>query len=306
MDGTNRRDPHYGKGQHEIAEVLVEAPELAARLRATFEAPGYRPPLLPPVALQLLALSQRPNVAVEEVAGMLEQDPLLAARILKLVRSPIYLSESPIRSIKQAIVRLGLRAMRDVVIEAAFEARILKVPGYSEAMERLRRHSIATAHLSRLVSRYTPMEAEYAFLCGLLHDVGIACSLLALAEGARGAPRPDLSLAWPAIDALHEEASGLIARLWNLPPDVQHVVSHHHQILLLGMVHPLSAVVCLGGHLADVHGMGVAAPGDGVLVDQSGGATLARARSELRLGDAPFARIAEEAGETAARLRFGP
>jgi HD-like signal output (HDOD) protein len=305
MDGTNRRDPRYGKGSHEIEEVLVEAPELAARLRATFEAPGYRPPLLPPVALQLLALSQRPNVEVDEVAAMLEKDPLLTARILKLVRSPMYLAESPIRSIKQAIVRLGLRAMRDVVIEAAFEARVLKVPLYSEAMERLRRHSIATAHLSRLVSRFTPMEAEFAFLCGLLHDVGIACSLLALAEAPRGEKRPELSLAWPAIDALHEEASGIIARLWNLPPDVQHVVAHHHQIQSQGFVHPLSAVVCLGGDFADRHSLGVIAPGE-ARVDQSGEATLARAREELRLGDAPFALIAKEAADVVARLRFAP
>src|SRR3990172_6917404 len=119
MNGQNRRDPGYGKGTHEIDEVLVDAQDLVARLRATFEAPDYKPPLLPPVALQLLALSQRPNAAVGEMADLLEKDPLLAARVLKLVRSPLYLSESPIRSIKQAIVRLGLSTMRDLVMEAA-------------------------------------------------------------------------------------------------------------------------------------------------------------------------------------------
>jgi HD-like signal output (HDOD) protein len=303
MNGQNRRDPGYGKGTHEIDEVLVDALDLAARLRATFEAPDYKPPLLPPVALQLLALSQRPNAAVGEMADLLEKDPLLAARVLKLVRSPLYLSESPIRSIKQAIVRLGLGTMRDLVMEAAFGARILKVPGYSEALEKLRRHSIAVAHLSRVVGRYTPMEAEFAFLCGLLHDVGFACSLLALAD-SRGGPRPDLAFAWPVVDGMHEEASGLIARLWNLPPEVQHVVSHHHQIVLQGYVHPLCAVVCLGDHLADELGFQVSDEEAGLRLDVSGEATLARARAELRLGDPQLELIGKDAKAVVAQLKF--
>ncbi len=305
MNGQNRRDPRYGKGTHEIDEVLVDGQDLAARLRATFEAPGYRPPLLPAVALQLLTLSQRPNATIGEMADLLEKDPLLAARVLKLVRSPLYVSESPIRSIKQAIVRLGLGSMRDVVMEAAFEARILKVPGYSEAMERLRRHSIAVAHLSRVVGRYTPIEAEFAFLCGLLHDVGFACSLLALADSRRGA-LPDLAFAWPVIDAMHEEASGLIARLWNLPPDVQHVVSHHHQIVVQGYVHPLSAVVCLGDDLADQLGFRLSEEEAGLRLDASGEVTLARARAELRLAEPQLELIAKDAKTVVAQLKFAP
>ncbi len=231
----------------------------------------------------------------------MEKDPLLAARILRLVRSPVYAGQSPIRSIKQALVRLGLKVMRDVVLEAAFAARVIKVQGYSQALERLRRHSVATAHLSRLISRFTPLEADYAFLCGLLHDVGIACSLIALAEGGRGAARPELQDAWPAVDAIHENASGLVAGIWNLPPEVQHVVSHHHQLLADGYVHPLSAVVCLAGDAADRSGLAVEPV---QRVDASGEATLARARAELRLTDAQLELIGRQAKESVQKLPF--
>jgi HD-like signal output (HDOD) protein len=309
MPPVDRHSERYGRGVVELEpEVeLLDRNDLARILRAMFEAPDYRPPLLPPVALQLLALSHKPNAKVEEIAALLETDPLLAARVLKVVQSPLYAGDSPIRSIKQAIVRLGLRVMRDLVTEAAFAARILRVAGFSEALERTRCHSIATAHLARVVSRYTPIEADFAFLCGLLHDVGISCSLLALAELGQGWRPPNLELAWPTIDGLHEQASGHVARIWNLPAEVRHVVAHHHAIVHEGFVHPLSAVVCLAEQLAVDCGRGILAAGtvDGAqIVDASGAALLARAQSELRLLPAQLELIRKEAAQVVAKVQF--
>jgi HD-like signal output (HDOD) protein len=72
---------------------------LGAELIATFQDPEYRPPPLPGVALELLALSARDDVDAERVVRLLEQDEMLAGGVLRLVRSPIYATRAPVRTL---------------------------------------------------------------------------------------------------------------------------------------------------------------------------------------------------------------
>src|SRR4051812_46304895 len=97
-----------------MAESLI-ATMLGAELLATFQDPEYRPPPLPGVALELLALSGRDDVNAERVVRLLEQDEMLAGGVMRLVGSPIYIGRKPVRTLKEAVIRLGFRTVRDVV-----------------------------------------------------------------------------------------------------------------------------------------------------------------------------------------------
>jgi putative nucleotidyltransferase with HDIG domain len=233
------------------AVVVEEAESLTERLQALFLSPGYRPPVLPGVALQIVELAQRPNVGFGEVVAVLETDPLLAGRVLSVAQSALYAGMSQVVSLKQATVRLGLKTLRDLVLEAAMNLRVFRVPGYEGPMERLRRHSSVVAQLARVVCKRTVVDAEHAFVCGLLHDVGFAAGVLALVEdrrsGAPGAPLPFDALA-PAVMSVHEEAAALVARLWKLPDEIQWVVGAHHR--LGPRSHPLVPVLIVAEQLA--------------------------------------------------------
>lgn len=98
-------------------------------------------------------------------------------------------------------------------------------------MEVVRRHSIATAHISQLVANSSSIPTDYAFLCGLLHDVGMAGVLLVLDE--LDTTLPDAAVA-DALSDLHPSASAVIGRAWSLPPDVQIVLAHHHEVIIGG------------------------------------------------------------------------
>ena len=226
------------------------------RLLRLFASDAYRPPVLPRVALQIVELSQRPSVTFDEVVALLEQDPMLAAKVLSIAESAFYAPRSPILSLKQAAVRLGLAALRDLVVEAALRLRVFRVPGYDAVMERLACHSSATAHLMRLTCAAAGVEAEYAFLCGLLHDVGIAACLLALSDDPRSAPAPAAELD-AVLRGLHEEASGLVTRLWGLPPVIQRIAGSHHQLEFGGSPHPVNAALIVAEALACEHGAGM-------------------------------------------------
>jgi len=233
-----------------------EQDPIALRLRARFSAPDYQPPVLPRVAMQILQLSQRPNVEISAVLAVLEGDPVVAARVLRLAQSALYGGTTPIRSLHQAVVRLGLREMRNAVFEIALRLRVFRARGYEAVLGSLLRHSTAVAHLCRMVAAEAGLEGEFAFLCGLLHDVGLAASLLVLA----GEEKPPLALAWPALDAVHEEASAIVATLWNLPPDLAAVLRHHHPGDLSGDAVPYAAVICVAHLLADQVGASLTPP----------------------------------------------
>ena len=233
-----------------------EQDPIAVRLRARFGAPDYQPPMLPRVAMQILQLSQQPEAEISDVLAVLESDPVLAARVLRLAQSALYAGRGQIRSMRQAVVRLGLREMRNAVFEIALHLRVFRAKGYEAVVGSLRRHSTAVAHLCRLVAAEAGLDGEFAFLCGLLHDVGLAASLLVLADEEK----PPLALAWPALDAVHEEASAIVASSWNLPPEIRAVLRHHHPTHLSGQAVPYAAVICVAHLLADQVGASLTPP----------------------------------------------
>ena len=256
-----RRQPATAVTMDE-AVVSPDAAELTRRLRQVFASPTYRAPMLPQVATELLQLAQRPNVQFDDVVRLLERDPVLAGKVLSLAQSAFYASRSPMVSLRQAAVRLGLTTLRDLVLEAALNLRVFRVPGYERIMERLSRHATATAHVVRAVCARTLVDAEYAFLCGLLHDVGFAACLLALSEDRATRDLSFDELA-PALDEAHQEASGLLARLWRLPEPLQRSVATHHRITVDGVVWRVNAALVVAEQLTWEAGAGLLPPPPG-------------------------------------------
>lgn len=291
--------------------------DVVARLQRTFASPSYQPPMLPEVALEIMQLSQRPDVSFEEVVTVLQKDAVLAARVLSIAQSSAYAARSPIQTLHQASVRLGLKAMRDVVLEAAVHMKIFRVPGYEAAMERLARHSASVAHVMRAVCRRTNVEAEYAFLCGLLHDVGFAASLLALCDDPTWRKSSWEELA-PVLDEVHEEASGLLARLWKLPENIQRMVATHHEPAPDGKIQLVNATLIVAEQLCWEAGAGLEPPpphadgysmetpeppSDGVDVNWSG--LVDEARQLLRMDDLALAAARAEAFSIVEQLTGG-
>src|SRR4051794_3562781 len=226
-------------------------------LTRTFQSSRYQPPMLPAVATDLMALSTHADLDMDQLVRLVEKDALLAARVLKLCNSPLYGAIEPVRSLKAAVVRMGLAELRDVVMEASLSFRVFKTTGYSEAVDRVRLHSTAVAHLARAITRFTSIESEYAFLCGLLHDVGFSAALVALGDAPRGAKlRPVVDL-WPALSSLHETVSGSVATLWKLPPEIGMVLRLHHTMKVGDVVHPVAAIIVLAESVAVEHGFGL-------------------------------------------------
>jgi HD-like signal output (HDOD) protein len=274
--------------------------DVVAELRAHFTSPSYKPPLLPAVAVEVHQLAQRSSADLGKLISVVEKDPLLAARVLKLAHSAASAPTGTISSVRDAVVRIGLRNVADVAWEVALDTRVFRSKAYAGTMEVVRKHSIACAHLARLVASFSSIASEYAFLCGLLHDVGMAAVLLVMGGDDKADPLPD-GMTADVLRTCHEEASRVVASLWKLPMDIQVVLGNHHAVLVDGVVHPLTAIIALAEQLSRHHGLSVLLGSENC--DPTDGSALAHARRFLKLDDKRMDMLRKQADELMTTVR---
>lgn len=279
-----------------MSESLITA-ALRERLISVFEDPSYRPPPLPSVAMELLALSNKNDARASDVVRLLEQDEMLAGNVMRLVSSPIYSGRSRIVTLKEAVVRLGFKVVRDMVFEVALRSGVFDLDEYAETVAQVQRHSTVTAYIARIVCNKVRIDGDHAFICGLLHDAGFAGLLFAVTH-FEGSESPPLEALWTEVDALHERASGILARLWGLPDAFVEVVGHHHH-LHTGEFSKVAAAICIANRLSRSFGADVVGPADAqgvaIAADSVSDLDFEIARGELRIDDQKLTEIQNEA-----------
>jgi putative nucleotidyltransferase with HDIG domain len=185
-------------------------------------------PVLPGIAMEALRLVRDPKVKVDQLLSVVEEDPPLAARILAVANSTFYARGIPIRSLRQAVVRLGLSPLRDVIYMAIYANTVFDAPGFVELVRQTFEHCVKTGRVAQRLAPILGFEEETAFLAGLLHDMGQARCLKLFAKHSltRNCSRERLA---DAAHQLHEAAGATLARAWSLPDEVVDACEHHHQ-----------------------------------------------------------------------------
>src|SRR6266700_2469667 len=191
-------------------------------------------PSMPTVALKCLELLRNKNAKFSELAATVEKDPLISARLLRVVNSPAYGGREPITSLENAISRLGMKPFRTVMIElAAREVFVSKSPRIRQAFRGIWEHCLAVGTLARDVAQRLPGSAdpEAAYLAGLFHDVGkpVVGALLLEAERSLieelNEPFMTDTLWLKVIDDAHRDVGAALASQWSLPPAVTRAIA---------------------------------------------------------------------------------
>ncbi len=216
-------------------------------------------PSLSPVLAHLIATLGREDASVAEVAAIIRQDPVIAARVLRAANSAAYVGRSSVSSIRDALLRLSLARIRRLALMASlYDAA--PVRGTQATREIFWRHSLAVAHCSEVIARHAigareDLNPESVFLSGLLHDLGLlvleshypkeASAVRRHAE-ANGMP---LSLAEVEIlQTDHGELGALLATHWMMPESITAAIRAHHRFDLAPAAYQRNAAAI---HLAD-------------------------------------------------------
>lgn len=244
----------------------------AALAMSNTDHPWLRPedlsiPMLPDQAQRVLKIAGDPEVTISSLAALVSKDPVLATRVLGMANSALYGAMSPLRSVADAVVRLGTRTVRNVVVTVSMHSQF-KAPQVSgHDAQRFMEHAVGTAYVSHLVADQVRADVDEAFLCGLLHDLGklvIVRTAMQYQQKHAGVIRSDELQA--AIVRFHAVCGALALGFWNVPDEIRDVVQHHHAFE--EAADPPTAAICYAANLlSHRYGFGCTPQGDAVLED---------------------------------------
>jgi putative nucleotidyltransferase with HDIG domain len=219
----------FGEDDPAVADGKA-AQSLAAHLA---ELEGLRP--FPVVVQKVIACVANSNFKMEKVRDLIEEDPALAARILRVANSVAFQTRVPCASIQDAIVRMGARTVTDLASGMAAMTAFADLKGAGKAV---REHCVGTAAIVRaLAYRMSDGFApSAAFLAGLLHDIGKLLimqtrhqSYTELVAAAGGVPDEVHLREREFLGYDHAVLGGHVLAKWGLPEPVPKVVAWHHQ-----------------------------------------------------------------------------
>jgi len=244
-----RQTAHEGSIGAEILKLLPEAVETL--------------PILPEIAYRVLALIRDPNSTMQEMIDLVNQDQVIALKILRLANSPVYGGLTEIKELRSACTRLGTRVIANTV-QAIANGRIYRTRSvkHQNLMEDLWCHALASAQFANDIAVMIAEPcADVLFVAGLLHDVGKV--LLLDLVGNHDSPAMKTLRDTPEV--FDEVVSGYhaflglhIAQHWGLPPEFGVTTFCHDRLdsipdeSWLTPVH----VVALASAMANVSGYG--------------------------------------------------
>lgn len=232
--------------EHRIRKVAEQVVRFAANNK-------LRVPMLPRAATEALTLANDPSVDIRQLDRVVSGDPLIAARVLTVANSPVHGAHS-VRNLAQALQRLGTGTIRDILYQAVAEAHIFRGTE-GRALEREKEHAVATGHACRIVCRRVGLDSDYAFICGLLHDIGRPV----LMDLFRNSPPPQLAPdeLLSVVDRLHASFGAHLASVWSLPKLVIEACRRHHVYRDEGRAYSqIGNAVAVADRLSYHHGLG--------------------------------------------------
>jgi putative nucleotidyltransferase with HDIG domain len=214
---------------HDAIDPAVEQPlaDAVDRLAAS--------PVLDATVMRVLTTLDDPAADTSMLVAALESDAGFAAYLLRYADSPARAAPIRARSIRQAVMLVGRRALRELALETATYRFIETAPGTDASGGGLHRHATAAAAAAALGADRVPADREVVYVAALLHDVGKL--VLPLAFGAEAcdaiardvAPGPGRVLAErECLGVDHATAGALLARRWCLPAGVVDAIALHH------------------------------------------------------------------------------
>ncbi|MBW1804502.1 MAG: HDOD domain-containing protein, partial [Deltaproteobacteria bacterium] len=195
---------------------------------------------LPHVAIRLSRLISDKDSNIKEFEEVISLDPALVLRILKLVNSSYYGLQEKLDNISRAIVFIGLKNLRNlVVIEALKDIFKGKSSNGVFSRKQLWFHCAAASVLNRMISeRIFGEKGEDAFLCGLLHDIGMMVEVqvaedlfLKTCRAFQSHSKPFIEYEREIIGTDHPTVGYKLSRDWNLPENIQIGIQQHHQVI---------------------------------------------------------------------------
>jgi len=208
------------------------SPELTQKLASAVDAM----PAFPKSVQKILELTRDVNCTPKDLVEVIDKDPVVTVKILKVVNSAYYSLPKQITSIGHAVVYLGFNTIKNLALSIAAIGMLPKDNASGFDVQQYLLHSLATAAVAKqLASRVDDADPMDCFIAGLLHDFGKvvfaqlmptefkAALLLCKTEGV-----PLQVATQREIGADHALVGAMLAEKWRFAPHLIETIRHQN------------------------------------------------------------------------------
>jgi HD-like signal output (HDOD) protein len=224
-------------------------------------------PVFPSIAIRLLEMLQDPDASLQQIESLIRQDPAITQRVLRVANSPYYAGHAQSRNLSDAIVRLGMRQLGNIIVIASTGQLFDERDPYIKI---LWDHAVATGlAASLLMKEISKSQTDDAFLGGMLHDVGQVIiyshypdDYTRLIDEARETRSSIANLEEETFHYFsHMSIGGLAIKKWKLSETLAETARHHHDAetqIPENLTSPTTVnIVCLASAITNNLGFGL-------------------------------------------------
>lgn len=193
---------------------------------------------IPPIAGQILTLTEDPDTSLSEIADLILNDPGLTANLLKICNSAYFGLSRKVDSVREAIGFIGLDHLVQLVMLNSVSQNFSKPTiGYGLGEGQLWRHAVSSAHVAKSLADQLGLTSmkHLIYTAALLKDIGklilgrfVAFSVeeINILVQAKGYSFNDAEK--KIIGMSHEELGALVGQKWQFSDRLNFIIRHHH------------------------------------------------------------------------------
>ena len=190
----------------------------------------------PNLYFELIKTTENPAKTVADAGKIIEKDPGLTARLLKIVNSAFYGFPAQISTVTHAASIIGIPQLETLVLSTLVIDKFSSMPKGLLSMQEFWEKSLFCALIAKQISEFkdTKTNSELLFVCGLLHEIGCLIfyrkiPTLARAVGLRveSSGEEIILTEKKMIGFDHYQTGAELTKLWNLPEIISMTIQFH-------------------------------------------------------------------------------
>lgn len=252
--------------RHSPASEFHEAVERCLNLQDLLSQPGLRSligsvrqlPPRPRTFARLQVMMSHKNVTPKKICAVIESDAAITAKVLQLANCAMFHQRDRVRSVEQAIVRLGFSGVRNLVLCSEVLSGWTGKMGSDLDLDAMQAHVQTVARVTAALTAGTSCSDE-AMLAAFLHDIGywvlVQERSVQLDQAAALAVIEDIPMHDAEREVMgtsHAELGAYLLGLWGMPSTLVEAVAHHHaperaNVTRFNALSALAAALALSG-----------------------------------------------------------
>lgn len=212
-------------------------------------------PTLSPVVHKIIEVANDRSSSAQDLTDVIQLDPVLTAKVIKMVNSAYFGLPQQIKSLKQAVVMLGINTVKNVALSSSFLGNVKLDKSAVLKGEDFWLHSLGVAVASKMIAKKLGVEKEGLeefFIAGLIHDIGKVLinnffkkEMAEIEELSAQKKYTITKIEKHILKLTHEEIGIAIGKKWKFENPLLFAAGKHHQPALQGSAAVFSMVVCI-------------------------------------------------------------